>query len=260
MDLVLGGKVAIVTGAGSGIGRGSAVALAAAGAKVAVQDIDRAGADQTVAIIRDSGGQAISVSGDVCQTQDVVRNIQETIDQFGRLDVLHANAGIAQYEVLEALSDEMMQRIINVNLIGILLYARHSIPYLAKSGSSSVIMTSSVQATHSLPGCVVYSATKAGIIAAARTLALEVGKSGIRVNALLPGTIDTPMLERDLAGMNIEEAEGFIERVKAANALNRIGSVEEIGSAVVFLASSAASYVTGTALVVDGGFTAVKRF
>lgn len=260
MDLLLSGKVAIVTGAGSGIGRGSAIALAGAGAKVAVQDIDRASADQTVAIIRDFGGQAISVIGDVCKTQDVTRNIEETIGQFDRLDILHANAGIAQYEALEVLSDEMMSRIINVNLIGVLLYARHSIPYLAKSDGPSIIMTSSVQATHSLPGCVVYSATKAGIIAAARTLALEVGKYGIRVNAILPGTIDTPMLERDLTGMNIEEAEGFMERVKAANALNRVGSVEEIGSAVVFLASSGASYITGTTLAVDGGFMAVKRF
>lgn len=260
MKLQLEGKVAIVTGAGSGIGRGSAIALAQAGAAVAIQDINQASADDTTRAICNNGGKAISVVGDVSRSVDVADSIQRTVDEFGQLDIVHANAGIAQYKELEHLSDEDMSQIIGVNLTGILLYARHSIPYLMASAEPAIIMTSSVQATHSLPGCVVYAATKAGIVAAARTLALEVGKSGIRVNAILPGTIDTPMLDRDLSGMNVEQAQDFLQRVREANALHRIGTVEEIGSAVVFLASSAASYVTGTALVVDGGFTAVKRF
>jgi NAD(P)-dependent dehydrogenase (short-subunit alcohol dehydrogenase family) len=123
-----------------------------------------------------------------------------------------------------------------------------------------MVFTSSVQATHSLPGCVVYAAAKAGVIAAARTLALEVGPLGIRVNAISPGTIDTPMLRRDLGDMNVEQADAFLEAVRAANALGSIGLPTDISDAVVFLCSDNAKYITGTNLVVDGGFTAVKKF
>jgi NAD(P)-dependent dehydrogenase (short-subunit alcohol dehydrogenase family) len=130
---------------------------------------------------------------------------------------------------------------------------------MRRRGGGSIIITSSVQATHSLPGCVVYAATKAGVVAAARTLALEIGRDNIRVNTVSPGTIDTPMLSRDLADMDVDHVEDFVQRVKDANALGRIGTVEEVGKVVVFLAGDQASYVTGANIVVDGGFTAVKR-
>jgi NAD(P)-dependent dehydrogenase (short-subunit alcohol dehydrogenase family) len=129
---------------------------------------------------------------------------------------------------------------------------------MRRAGGGSIVITSSVQATHSLPGCVVYAAAKAGVIAAARTLALEVGRDNIRVNAISPGTIDTPMLTRDLADMNIEKADEFLDSVKSANALNRIGNPSEIADAVIFLFSDKSLYITGTNLVIDGGFTAVK--
>jgi len=117
-----------------------------------------------------------------------------------------------------------------------------------------------VQAYVTLPGCVPYAAAKAGLVAAAVALAPEVGRHGIRVNAIAPGTIDTPMLRRDLSGMNVEEAERFLQQVEEANALGRIGRPEEIAEVVVFLASDASSYVTGTTIVADGGYLTVKKF
>src|SRR5581483_7891354 len=131
---------------------------------------------------------------------------------------------------------------------------------LRERGGGSIVFVSSVQAFVTLPGCVPYAAAKAGLIAAARALAPEVGRDGIRVNAVAPGTIDTPMLRRDLSGMNLEEADAFLERVAGANALGRIGSPDEIARVVSFLASDAASYVTGATIVADGGYLAVKSF
>ena len=182
------------------------------------------------------------------------------VSEFGGLDVMHANAGVEHYVNLEEMAKADMDRLVEVDLIGALLCAQYAIAPMKKRGGGSIIFTSSVQATHSLPACVVYAAAKAGVIATARTLSLEVGGYGIRVNAVSPGTIDTPMLTRDLADMNTNESDSYLGRVKSANTLGRIGTVEEVGAAVVFLASDASSYISGTNIVVDAGFTAVKSF
>jgi NAD(P)-dependent dehydrogenase (short-subunit alcohol dehydrogenase family) len=253
-------RVAVVTGAAAGLGRGSALSLAAAGASVVLNDIDPVGLETTLSLIEKDGGRAIVVTGDVSVTAHVTRMMQAAVEAYGGIDIVHANAGIGQYQVLEEISEQDMDRLLAVNLKGALLCAQHSLPHLRKRGGGSLIFTSSVQATHSLPGCVVYAATKAGLIAAARTLALEVGKYNIRVNTISPGTIDTPMFQRDLADMNIEEVEAFRARVDRANALGRVGLAKEIGDAVVYLASGLSSYVTASDLVVDGGFKAVKSF
>ena len=256
----LSGKVAIVTGAGSGIGRGSAIAVASAGASVVVNDINGDHAADTVQVISESGGVAKVHVGDVSKPKDVKGMVDFAVSEFGRLDIMHANAGVERYVSLEEMEKVDMDRLIEVDLVGVLLCAQYAIAPMKKQNGGSIIFTSSVQATHSLPGCVVYAAAKAGVVATARTLCLEVGCYGIRVNAISPGTIDTPMLTRDLADMNTSDADAFLDRVKSANTLNRIGSVEEVGATVVFLASDASSYISGTNLVVDGGFTAVKSF
>ena len=253
-------KVAVVTGAGSGIGRGAAVALAAAGASVVVNDISEPAAREAADAINKGVGVATVHVGDVSKVSDVERMVKLAVDTYGGLDIMHANAGVERYVDLAEMAEADLDLVLDVDLKGAILCAQHSIGPMAERGGGSIIFTSSVQATHSLPGCVVYAAAKAGLVAAARTLALEVGPLGIRVNAISPGTIDTPMLARDLADMDLEEADGFLDRVKAANTLGRIGTVEEIGEAVVFLASSSSSYVSGTNLVVDAGFTAVKKF
>jgi len=257
---ILKDKMALVTGAGSGLGRGSALALAAAGAAVVVNDVERKGAEETAAAIQAAGGRSVVSIGDVSRVADVRSAIALAVKEFGGLDIVHANAGVERYVDLEKMSDEDMALLLDVDLKGVLLCFREAIPALRDRKGGVLIATSSVQASHSLPGCVVYAAAKAAVIAAVRTLALEVGRDGIRVVAISPGTIDTPMLTRDLADMNVADAEGFLQRVREANALKRIGTAEEIGDVVVFLAGPGAAYITGTNIVVDGGFTAVKGF
>jgi NAD(P)-dependent dehydrogenase (short-subunit alcohol dehydrogenase family) len=256
----LAGKVAIVTGAGSGIGRGSAIALAGAGASVVVNDIDTAAAGETVARITAAGGAATVDGGDVSRVPDVKAMIRRAVDVYGGLDVLHANAGVERYVDLEQMTEEDMDLLLDVDLKGVLLCAQYSIAPMRARGGGSMIFTSSVQASHSLPGCVVYAAAKAGVVAAARSLTLEVGRDNIRVNAISPGTIDTPMLTRDLEDMNTDEAENFMDRVHAANTLGRVGTTEEVGALIVFLASDASGYISSTNIVIDAGFTAVKAF
>lgn len=257
---VLTGKVAAITGAGSGIGRGAAVALAAAGARIVVNDAVAEGLDETVSAVRAAGGDVCSSVGDVRVHADVARLVDTAVSSFGGLDIMVANAAVGRYMEFEGMSEDEIDWILDIDLKGALLCAQLALPAMRERGGGSIVFVSSVQAYTTMPGCVVYGAAKAGLVAAARALAVEVGRHGIRVNTIAPGTIDTPMLERDLSGMNLEEADGFLDKVRRANALGRIGDVSEIASVLVFLASDAASYVTGTTIVADGGFLAVKAF
>ncbi len=258
--MTLNGKVAAVSGAGSGIGRGITAALARAGANVVVNDVVADGLDETLRLVREAGAEGVASVGDVRRREDVERLVDDAVGTFGGLDVMVANAAIGLYADLEEMAEEEIDRVLDVNLKGALTCAQLAIPALRARGGGSIVFVSSVQAYETLRGCVVYGAAKAGLVAAARALAVEVGEHGIRVNAIAPGTIDTPMLQRDLDGMNTAEADGFLDRVRAANALGRIGTVEEVADVVVFLVSDAARYVTGTTVVADGGFLAVRSF
>jgi NAD(P)-dependent dehydrogenase (short-subunit alcohol dehydrogenase family) len=236
-------KVALVTGAASGIGLATVQAFVGAGASVVGMDLAE-GAD---------------IVGDVRRRADVQAAIVTARDRFGGLDVVVANAAVSIYEEFERQSEETIDVVLDTNLKGALLTAQLAIPELKRRGGGSIVFVSSVQAYVTLPGCVPYAAAKAGLVAAALALAPEVGRHGIRVNAIAPGTIDTPMLQRDLAGMNRDEADAFLRRVEEANALGRIGRPEEIAAVAVFLASDASSYVTGTTIVADGGYLTVKK-
>jgi NAD(P)-dependent dehydrogenase (short-subunit alcohol dehydrogenase family) len=254
----LEGKVAVVTGAGSGIGRTCALSLASAGAAVVVNDIDAGAAEATAAEVLAGEGRAVGQVGDVRRPDDVRGLVEFAVTAFGRLDVMVANAAISTYVQFEQMSVEEIDLVLETDLRGALLCAQQAIPQMRADGGS-IVFISSVQAFVTLPGCVPYAAAKAGLVAAARALAVEVGRDGIRVNAVAPGTIDTPMLHRDLSGMNRDEAAEFLQRVNDANALGRVGRPDEIAACVVFLASDASSYVTGTTLVADGGYMAVKQ-
>jgi NAD(P)-dependent dehydrogenase (short-subunit alcohol dehydrogenase family) len=252
--------VAAVTGAGSGLGRAAALALSAAGASVVANDVDEVGLQETVRLLEDSGASGAAHVGNVTSKSDVHGLVDAAVSSFGGLDVMHANAAVSIYRDFETMTEDELDLVLDTNLRGALLCAQAAISPMRERGRGSIILVSSVQGFQGLPGAVVYSAAKAGLVTAARTLAVEVGGHGIRVNAIAPGTIDTPMLHRDLEPMGMDERDSFLERVRSANALGRIGRPEEVAALVVFLASDASSYVTGTCFTVDGGFLAVKRF
>ena len=218
------------------------------------------GLDETLGLVRAAGSEGVASLGDVRRREDVQRLVDDAVGTFGGLDVMVANAAVGLYSDLEEMAEEDIDRVLDVNLKGALTCAQLAIPALRARGGGSIVFVSSVQAYETLRGCVVYGATKAGLVAAARALAVEVGEHGIRVNGIAPGTIDTPMLQRDLEDMNTADADGFLDRVRGANALGRIGTVEEVADVVVFLVSDAARYVTGTTVVADGGFLAVRTF
>jgi NAD(P)-dependent dehydrogenase (short-subunit alcohol dehydrogenase family) len=253
-------KVAAVTGAGSGLGRACAVALGAAGAAVVANDVSLDGLRETADEVVAAGGQVEVVVGDIRNREDVTKIIAAAHSRFDGLDIMIANAGVSKYVPFEEATEDDLDVLLDTNLRGALLCAQAAIPALRARKGGSIVFISSVQAFVTLPGCVAYAAAKAGLIAAARALAVEVGREGIRVNAIAPGVFDTPMLHRDIDGMNVDEASGFLARVERANVLGRIGRPDEIGDVVVFLTSDAAGYITGTTIVVDGGYLAVKAF
>lgn len=205
---------------------------------------------ETVARITKPGGTACVCHADVTRADQIAALVAFAEKTYGGLDIMHANAGITDYAELESTTEVQMDRVLDLNLRGVLLCARYAIPAMKKRDGGSIVFTSSVLNTIGFPGCVVYSATKAGMVGAARTLAVEVGKHKICVNCVSPGTINTPMLARDVTDL---------PAMRAANALGRIGEPEDIGEAVAWLSSDAAGYVTGQNLYVDGAFTALKK-
>jgi NAD(P)-dependent dehydrogenase (short-subunit alcohol dehydrogenase family) len=249
-------KIAVVTGAAAGIGRASASAFADAGFGLALVDRDQAGLERTAEAVP---GATVHVC-DVADPAQVATTFADIGAAHGRIDALHANAGVSTYCSFDELPVAEIQRQIEINLLSHLYCVKEALPLLAVPETSAVVLTASVQGHLTLPGCVPYAAAKAGLMAAARALAVELGGRAIRVNSVSPGTIDTPMLHRDLAGMDPEQAGGFLRRVEQANALGRIGDAREVADVVVFLCSDQAAYVTGEDVVVDGGYLRVKRF
>src|SRR5436309_2119341 len=246
------GKVAFVTGAASGIGRAAALAFAREGASVVVADVSEQGNQETARMIEEQGGRALAVRCDVTKAADVKAALDKTIATFGRLDVAFNNAGIepkrpaptADYD------EDEWSRIIDINLRGVFLCMKHEIPLILKQGGGAIVNASSGAGVIGIKGSPAYTAAKHGVIGLTRAAALDYAAQNLRINAVCPGYIDTPMMGRFTGGT----PEG-VAKVVAEEPVGRMGKPEEIAAAVVFLCSDAAAFVIGHAMVIDGGQT-----
>ena len=244
-------KVAIVTGGAMGIGKAAALALAREGARVAVADIEGAAGENTVAEIRRAGGEAFFQRTDVGVTADVAALIQATVERYGRLDILFNNVGVPIMGSVTDITEDDWNRVININLTSVWRGMKFAIPEMIKNGGGSIINTSSVQALLGFSGWSGYAASKGGINALTQQAAVDYARYNIRINAIAPGTIMTPLNERVFA--TVDDPRRLIETWNSLHALGRFGQPEEVATAVVFLASDEASFITGECLRIDGG-------
>lgn len=246
------GRTVLVTGAAAGIGAGIATRFAEAGYALALFDIDAAGA-RAMADRLSSHAQTLAIHGDVAKEDDAQRAVETAASQLGRIDVLVNNAGIEVTGSVENLTAQDWDRQIGVNLRGVFLMSKYAIPIIARHGGA-IVNISSVHAFVSWADSAAYDAAKAGIIGLTRAMALDHGRQGIRVNAICPGYIDTPLMERWLA--TLPNREETFEQVRGFHPVGRIGTPADIAEAALFLASDAASFISGASLVVDGAMTA----
>jgi len=245
------GKVALVTGAGSGIGRASALAFARAGACVVVSDIDVGGGEETVSQL---GKDSLFVRADVTDEGEVEALVSVCVERFGRLDYAHNNAGIgAPPAALHQSERGFFDQVLAVNLTGVFLCLKHEARVMLERGGGAIVNTASLAGLIGFPMNVAYSASKHAVIGITRTAALEYARQGIRVNAVCPAFVPTPMVQRlvDYGGPRMS-----LERLASMQPMGRMGTVEEVADAVVWLCSDEAGFITGHALPIDGGTTA----
>lgn len=245
------GKVALVTGAGTGIGRAAAVAFGKAGASVAVVGRSQANIQETVDLIEKAGGRAIAIQADVSHEDDVKAAVDKTVEAFGGLDFAFNNAGVEQPATAVAdISTDEWERQITINLTGVFFGLKHQIPAMLKRGGGSIVNTGSGAAVKGFPGQGAYCATKFGIVGLSKAAALDYAAQGIRVNVVSPGMIDTPMMARFTGGTE-EGRQGAI----ASEPVGRAGTPQEIAGTVLWLCSDLAAFSTGSNVVVDGAQT-----
>ncbi len=244
----LANKVAIITGAASGIGRATAIRFASEGAKVVVADINEQGAQNTVDFITSNDGQAVCISTDVGNEADLQRMIDFTVSTYGGLDILHNNAYWTEARNALETTVDNWQRTLDVTLRPAWLASKMAVPHLRARGKGVILNTASIQSIIGVPGYMAYQASKGGIMSLTRALAIELAPE-IRVVAILPGAIDTPAVRIS------DESPVSMDALIANIPLKRLGEAEEIANVALFLASDEASYITGTGIVADGGYT-----
>lgn len=245
------GKVAFITGAGTGIGRATAIAFAQAGASVVVTGLSDTSNQETERLIREMDGQALAIRCDVTRAEEVKAALEQTISRFGRLDFAFNNAGVEQPVTATAdITEKEWDRIVNVNLRAVFLCMKYQIPLLLKQGGGVIVNTSSGAGVKGFRGQAAYAAAKHGVIGLTRSAALDYAGENIRVNAVCPGIVSTPMMDRFTGGT----AQGR-EAVIAQEPVGRMGKPEEIAATVLWLCSDLAAFVVGASIVVDGGQT-----
>lgn len=246
--MLLENKVAIITGAGSGFGQATAELFAKEGAKIIAVDYNEETAQQTVAAIQESGGEAVAVKADVSKEADVKNFIQTAVDSYGKIDILFNNAGIYAPGTVEETSMEDWNRSLDVNITALFLASKYAIPYL-KETKGNIINTASAGGIIGFPSAISYATTKGAVISFTRAMAVDYAEAGVRVNAICPGTGETGMT-KDL--LEIDEVyQGFISPIP----MKRLGQPSDIANAALFLGSDQADYITGHALPIDGGWT-----
>ncbi|HMU89726.1 MAG: glucose 1-dehydrogenase [Pseudomonadales bacterium] len=251
----LADKFALVTGGASGLGRAQSLTMAREGAAVAVTDLNIAGAEAVAAEIRAQGGRAIALPHDVADESSWQEVMGQTLNQFGRLSILVNNAGIAASVDAEEGSLADWRHLMSINLDGVFLGVKHGIRALKQSGGGSIINISSIMGLIGSPGSGAYNASKGGVRLLTKSAALYCAKAGygIRVNSVHPGFIDTPMIQRIMQG---PQAEAARQNLIALHPIGRLGVPQDIANGVLFLASDESAFVTGSELVIDGGYTA----
>jgi len=243
----LEGKVAIISGAASGIGQATAIRFAAEGARVIVADINRIGGEETVATIASAGGEAAFIETDVGDEAALQQMVDFAVATYAGLDVLHNNAYWTEARAGMDTTIDNWQRTLDVTLRPVWLATKLAVPHMQQRGGGVIINTASLQSIVGFPGYAAYQAAKGGVMSLTRALALELAPT-IRVVAVLPGAINTPAVQ-------ISEDEGLVDSIIAMVPLRRLGEPEEIANTVLFLASDEAPYITGTGILVDGGYT-----
>lgn len=249
----LAGKVALVTGGASGIGRATALVFARERARLIIADMNADGARQTAHMITENGGEATALQVDVTRAAEVEAMISKAVDTYGRLDCAHNNAGILGTPFIRVTecTEEEWDRIIDINMKGVWLCMKYEIPQMMQQGSGAIVNTASAAGLVGSAAFPIYDASKHGVVGLTKSVALQYARRGIRVNAVCPGVIQTPM-----AAQGIEANPRFEQGAIATNPSGRLGNPEEVAEAVVWLCSEAASFVTGHAMSVDGGLLA----
>ena len=255
--MVIEEKVVIVTGAAKGIGLGCARKLAEDGATVFVVDIDFKIAKRVERNIREEGGEAFAIESDVSNSNDVKEMVENVVQTTGGIDILVNSAGIQRYGSVVDTSEDLWDEVLNINLKSMFLTSKYAIPYMQQGGSGSIVNISSIQAFATQKNVVAYTVSKGGINALTRALAVDHAKDNIRVNAVCPASVDTPMLRWAADLFKEDQTEdGVITTWGKSHPLGRVGKIEEIAEYVSFLAGPKASFITGTCNSVDGGILA----
>lgn len=251
MSIDFTGKVAIVTGGASGIGEATARRLAGLGAAVAILDIDRDAGQKNTAAIAIDGATCDFFPCNVSISADVSRAVDAAVSKYGGIDILVSNAGIQLYGDVVTTPEEDWDRLMGINLKGCFLVSKLAVPHMLKRGNGAIVIVGSVQSMSAISNSVAYVASKHGLLGLTRAMALDYAQKGIRVNCVCPGAIDTPML-RWAANLS-DDPEKVIQTCNRMHPIGRMGKAEEVADAIAYLASPMASFITGTALLVDGG-------